>query len=97
MRREPARHAAARGFNNNGYFVDRGRAKGEASSIDSSSVRTLPPCGIAGAPEEKRREAVLFMNWRFNKIKILLNRVEENYDLTGNCEIYALSYVGFTF
>ena len=27
MRREPARHAAARGFNNNGNFVDRGRAR----------------------------------------------------------------------
>ena len=47
--------------------------------------------------KEKRRKAVLFMNWRFNKIKILLNRVEENYKFTGSCETYAPSYVGFTF
>lgn len=37
VRREPARHAAARGFNNNGNFVDRGRARRARAAVSDRS------------------------------------------------------------
>lgn len=55
--------------------------------------RDRKPIGEA-APERWRGKPILFMGLRFNKIKILLNRVEGNYKFTGCavvCGIYVLN------